>query len=178
MKKIIQGILAATLIFSMGSCIHDSCVDLNCRQGASCIDDHCQCPTGYEGVECEILSKERFVGTWVGTSKCDGYPQETDSVEIFTWCNPNKVLMKIGMGNFSTNTFVGTASTPELVFESYEDTDVIISPYIRVDANQMQITVVSVNKVSKLRYVCEFEGRRIPGSNELAGYNDEKGPCK
>lgn len=178
MKNILYTFFAAAGMLILNSCIHDSCVDLNCQNGGSCIDDVCQCPDGYEGPECTIMSNERFRGMWVGMSKCEGFPQRKDTVEFVTWCNPDQLQLHTGMGNLRTNLFVGTARTPEMVFESYEDTSVVITPYVRVDANQMQITIVSVNKRDGLRYVCEFEGRRIEGTQLVEGYITPKGDCE
>lgn len=178
MKNFLFTIIAVIGILSLNSCIHSSCIDLNCQNGAACIDDHCQCPVGYEGAECTIMSNERFRGMWVGQNKCDGFPMKKDTVEFVTWCNPDKLQLHTGMGNLRTNVFIGTARTPEMVFENYEDTAVVISPYVRVDANQMQLTIVSVNKRDGLRYVCEFEGRRVEGTQYDEGYSTPKGDCE
>lgn len=175
MKNLLFSFIAIFFMLSFNSCVHDSCLDLNCRQGASCIDDHCQCPPGYEGTECETLSKARFLGMWVGTSKCEGFPQSKDTVEFMTYCNPNRLIIKAGIGNLSTNTFLGTAGAPEMTFEVYEDDYVTIEPYVRVDANYMQLTFRSKSKMTNLRYVCEFEGRRVAGTAEDPGYNGPKG---
>lgn len=165
-------------MLAFNSCRHDSCIDLNCRNGGSCVDDVCQCPTGYEGAECTIQSKSRFIGMWVGTSKCGKYQPEKDTVEFMTWCNPDRLVIKTGIGNLSNNTFIGRAGTPEMVFEEYEDDNVIISPYVKVDANFMQLSFVSVYKSDPtLRYICDFEGRRVAGTDTMEGFNGEKGDC-
>ncbi|MBX9449837.1 MAG: hypothetical protein KL787_09010 [Taibaiella sp.] len=177
MKNLILTIFSAVITLSLSSCIHDSCVDLVCQQGAPCIDDHCQCPVGYEGAECEIMSNERFRGLWVGTSKCEGFPQTVDTVEFFTYCNPDRVIMRTGMGNLYARRFHGTCGTPEMSFQSYEDADVKIDPYVRVDNNQMQVTIVSVNKRDELRYICEFEGRRVLGTDTVEAYVTPETDC-
>ena len=56
--------ISALLLSS--SCEQDPCLDLDCKQGASCSEGFCQCPVGYEGAECDITSASRFVGRYVG----------------------------------------------------------------------------------------------------------------
>ena len=78
------------------SCVKDACADLKCQNNASCTDGFCNCPTGYEGTECELLSSDRFVGTYYGVSvistiPLDVYPTIFDTVVIFTTADANKV---------------------------------------------------------------------------------------
>lgn len=53
------------------SCNKDECKDVNCNTG-TCneSDGSCTCPTGFEGANCETLTRSKFVGTWTGTDKC------------------------------------------------------------------------------------------------------------
>lgn len=174
MKKIQHIFSAFIAIIGMAilsSCQHDSCVDLNCElHGGSCIDDVCVCPPGYEGAECEIPSYTRFVGMWVGTSKCDFYPQKVDTVEVYLVDTPNTIKIMTGMGSSSIRAMYASAETPEAEFATFADGDVIVRPYMRVDANQTQIVLESINQRDGLRTVCEFEGRRVAGTDTMAEY--------
>lgn len=167
--------IAVIAIFSVGflaSCRSNSCIDLNCQQSAPCIDDHCQCPTGYEGPECTITSNSRFIGLWTGKSKCGNGPYLDDTVRVFVEKNPNIIKVISGIGNTSALRIIGTAGTPEATFLDFNDGDVWVNPYLRVDGNQMKMTIVTVDMRDSLRSVCEFEGRRIPGTDTMAAFTN------
>ncbi len=52
------------------SCTKDECKDVVCQNGGTCISGTCSCPTGYEGSNCQTLSRDKFVGTYIGTEQC------------------------------------------------------------------------------------------------------------
>lgn len=183
MSKLFIGLFTICSLFFLQSCRNDSCLDLNCQNGGTCVDDHCKCPDGYEGPECKIYSNQRFIGMWVGTSKCNNgdvpFPLTTDTVEIFTQCNPNQIKMIAGLGATSMRSMIGTAKTPEAEFISYDDGSIHVNPYVRVDDNQIMITTISISTFedTTMRYICDFEGRRVPGTDTAALYNLPIGPC-
>lgn len=71
----------------------DPCVLLSCPETATCeiIDDvaNCICNLGYEGEECEIEIREKYLGTYNATSTCDNEPEF--SYELTISANPDKV---------------------------------------------------------------------------------------
>ncbi|MFT4060840.1 MAG: calcium-binding EGF-like domain-containing protein [Edaphocola sp.] len=146
----------------LNSCVKDPCTDLACRNGGSCSDGLCQCPTGYEGAECEITAASRFLGKWVGSSHCDDFPAETpDTVTVELLEAPNKIKVSWGVGNTSFTDFEGLAETPETHFTTYTSDYVEINMYIRVDAGYMQIYTQSLDKDLTLRQNCYFSGLRL-----------------
>ena len=50
--------------------VTDPCADVVCQNGGTCIDGDCACNPGYEGEACELLTRDRFIDTWVGTDDC------------------------------------------------------------------------------------------------------------
>jgi hypothetical protein len=52
------------------SCNKDECKDVVCQNGGTCSGGTCTCATGYEGTNCEIKSRDKFVGTYTGTETC------------------------------------------------------------------------------------------------------------
>lgn len=49
--------LAILTCFSISSCVADRCKDFDCRNGGECIDDGCECPSGFSGPRCEVEDK-------------------------------------------------------------------------------------------------------------------------
>lgn len=78
--------IASTVLFT--ACEEDSCLKLTCRNGGSCADGYCRCPNGFEGSECETKSATKFLGRFIGTTKCDNYPTLVDTVDIFVKSEP------------------------------------------------------------------------------------------
>lgn len=76
MKSIKHIVLGAFLaIGAFGSvlytaCNKDKCKDVVCQHSGTCSEGNCTCTTGYEGTNCETLSRAKFIGTYVGTEIC------------------------------------------------------------------------------------------------------------
>lgn len=62
MKKIIFGLLAMTAV-AFTSC-KDECKDVVCSNGGTCTEGICDCPSGYEGTNCETSWASAFIGTY------------------------------------------------------------------------------------------------------------------
>jgi hypothetical protein len=52
------------------SCSKDACKGVTCQNGGTCSGGNCTCTTGYEGTNCETLSRDKFVGTYTGSEIC------------------------------------------------------------------------------------------------------------
>src|SRR4051812_8962853 len=88
--------IASTVLYT--SCEKGSCTDLRCKNGGSCAEGFCRCPTGYEGAECEIKTTSRFVGIYYGYTHCDQDPSLLDTMEVYMKSEPN-VLEYYRYGN-------------------------------------------------------------------------------
>lgn len=42
----------------------DKCAAISCAYGGHCDNGKCICPTGYDGTNCEIITREKFLGSW------------------------------------------------------------------------------------------------------------------
>jgi hypothetical protein len=62
MKKIIFGLLAVTAV-AFTSC-KDECKDVTCSNGGTCTEGICDCPSGYEGTNCETSWSSAFAGNY------------------------------------------------------------------------------------------------------------------
>jgi hypothetical protein len=62
-KRILLSAVATLGVFSavLVSCNPDACKNVVCNNGGSCLDGACQCPSGFEGTNCETLSRAKFL---------------------------------------------------------------------------------------------------------------------
>jgi hypothetical protein len=66
LRSIIIGCIAACAAFASTlyiSCTKESCSTV-CANGGTCNGALCICPTGYEGSNCQITSRNKFLGVW------------------------------------------------------------------------------------------------------------------
>lgn len=80
--------LSAGLFFT--SCApKNSCDTLVCKNGGTCAADFCNCPTGYDGPECQNKITDRYIGTYSGLiDPHAGQPHKLDTVDVFVSSNP------------------------------------------------------------------------------------------
>lgn len=103
--------LAGAVTFT--ACQKDPCIGLTCQNGGSCDEGFCTCQTGFEGVECQTKTADKFVGTFIGHLHCDGAPGVVDTVDIVLVGEPDQIkisrrgLMGAGAGMSVTGTVVG-----------------------------------------------------------------------
>ncbi len=60
--------LAFFLLLLTSSC-KDPCKDINCNNGI-CLEGTCLCDDGYEGINCDQLERQKFIGSWTGPLNC------------------------------------------------------------------------------------------------------------
>ncbi|GAA4456067.1 calcium-binding EGF-like domain-containing protein [Rurimicrobium arvi] len=68
-KLVLLSALGAASIFStisLTSCKRDKCKTISCQNGSKCIESEgsCECAPGYEGSMCEVVTRDKFTGTW------------------------------------------------------------------------------------------------------------------
>ncbi len=56
--------LSAFLAVIYTSCKQDKCKAISCAYGGACVDGVCHCLAGYEGLSCETISRDKFVGLY------------------------------------------------------------------------------------------------------------------
>jgi hypothetical protein len=71
MNTPLKKILAPVLIVISGffsvvyfSCNRDKCKTIVCANGGVCSQGACTCPSGYQGTNCETVSRYKFLGEW------------------------------------------------------------------------------------------------------------------
>ncbi|RYD51467.1 MAG: hypothetical protein EOP52_10780 [Sphingobacteriales bacterium] len=128
MKHLKHGLLAMAAVLGVSStllvasCEKDSCTSLNCKNGGTCADNFCRCPTGYEGAECEIKTSTKFLGVWPGSSRCNIVndrdslaPTLLDTLTVFMKTEPNRLGIVRYRAPFDTS--YGTVKDDVLMFE-------------------------------------------------------------
>lgn len=56
--------IAAFVSVTYSSCNSDKCKAIVCAYGGVCKDGACICAAGYEGTQCEIVSRDKYKGVW------------------------------------------------------------------------------------------------------------------
>lgn len=92
----------STVVFT--SCNGDKCKDTVCNNGGTCneSDGSCSCAVGYEGSNCETLSKTKFIKSW-SASDATGGNALVYTCAIATGANANAVIIA---NDFSDDYFV------------------------------------------------------------------------
>jgi hypothetical protein len=70
--KSVYAVVFFTFLFCCSSCIPDHCNDTVCDNGGVCVQGHCSCLNGYEGINCTEVWNTRFFGNWNATDVVNG----------------------------------------------------------------------------------------------------------
>ena len=63
---LVSALVTLTAFLSIGyfSCNRDKCKTIVCGNGGVCNGGTCICPAGYEGTNCQTVSRDKFLGNW------------------------------------------------------------------------------------------------------------------
>jgi hypothetical protein len=114
MKTTIKSFLLTTLgvagIFTAmlyQSCTQEKCQSIVCAYGGVCRDGACLCPTGYEGYQCETMTRDRFKGVWMVTEDGSISNNVAYAVSVENGAAKNEVIIK-SFRNSLTQSVVAT----------------------------------------------------------------------
>ena len=98
-KTIVLSALSALVVFTgmtYTSCNPDKCKAITCAYGGVCTNGECTCATGYEGNQCEKVTRDKFTGTWevAETGTQTGFNRYTISIA------PAEAIQEVGIFNF------------------------------------------------------------------------------
>jgi hypothetical protein len=109
MKTPFKSILVAALVtfsafisIAYLSCNRDKCKTIVCANGGVCNGGACICPAGYEGSNCETLSRTKFEGNWTVLEKGSITEQAQYPVSIVDGIDVSHVLIKNFYNYFKT----------------------------------------------------------------------------
>lgn len=146
--------LGVCTIVIYSACDRDSCLTLKCANKAPCINGFCQCPTGYEGTQCETWVLSKYVGNYSGDTKCNGNPPIIDTLIVSPEKNPNVISFRryrdpnrtyTGIVDGNTVTVTDTAANPNTV---------------KITVEGKKITVNFEKTVNGQNDVCTFIGNK------------------
>jgi uncharacterized membrane protein len=92
-KTIVLSALSSVAIFSavvIASCNEDKCKAIACAYGGVCKEGTCICAAGYEGTQCETITREKYAGVWTVFEK--GTYTETAQYDV-SFVNSNSGSM-------------------------------------------------------------------------------------
>lgn len=149
--------LSAFCAVLYSSCTKDECKDVTCQNGGVCSGGNCTCVVGYEGTRCETKSRDKFVGTYVGSELCT---IGTDNYSITISANSDNV--KLTYTNLYNNTPVITAvctmtGTDAFSFSGTQST-ITFSGTGKLVGNQLTVDYTITDGTST--NTCKFTGNK------------------
>jgi uncharacterized membrane protein len=99
LKTIVLTALSAIVVFTgltYSSCVSDKCKAITCAYDGVCDDGECTCATGYEGTQCERITRDKFLGTWTVIEKGTLTNPATYTATI----NPGEYIHEVAIKNF------------------------------------------------------------------------------
>ena len=75
-------IIAIIVTMVHSSCERNVCNNVTCFNGGSCSGGTCLCPLGWEDPQCQTLSRNRYIGTYIGSINCDESGMVSDTAVI------------------------------------------------------------------------------------------------
>lgn len=87
------GAMTAFTAVTVSSCSEDKCKAIVCAFGGVCTDGQCLCPSGYEGPQCETISRNKYKGIWVVTE--DGSYSNAAQYTVSVEEGPNITELRI-----------------------------------------------------------------------------------
>ncbi|MDR3680102.1 MAG: hypothetical protein P4L41_09060 [Flavipsychrobacter sp.] len=132
-KTIFLSALSTIVAFSAvtyTSCTPDKCKSVVCAYGGVCSGGSCICQSGYEGTQCEYISRAKFLGVWqvVETGTITNVSHYAVTIDADT--DPSSSVTNVTISNFynSITTKVN----------AYVKGDTLIIPQITYNGNVIQ----------------------------------------
>lgn len=172
LKKIF---LSTASFLSLSACVFlsscapkNSCDTLVCKNGGTCAADFCNCPTGFDGPQCENKISDRYIGTYFGwTRPRNGQPTHIDTADVYTTKDP--LVLSVVMRRYPTVIYTGLLENKNnsiVVSDIVSGTmksvvNITIKAPTAVDTRQvLDLNVVDYDNGNKITTL-EFSGQKI-----------------
>lgn len=158
MKNLYSIVAMIIALCSFTSC-KDHCKDVDCGKGVY-HEGFCLCNDGYEGNNCELLSREKMLGTYVGTLNLLGKPMEENVIATIAAPTGKDLESKIEITYKSTTIeklcTVKSGNSFKYAFDDGITAYTIIGKFYD---NELTFTEETV-KEGKVTRSCTFIGKR------------------
>ena len=154
--------LSVAFIYAVAytACKKDACNNVACKNMGTCDGGKCTCPVGYEGIRCEILSRDKFVFTYNGGDTCGTgrvYSQYPISLYAIS-TNPLELTMKNFLNNLQDSAICTIQSTDSFTFIGANNSTTYTGwGRLRNDSLSMTYTV----EHDTTTYVCSYFGQSL-----------------
>ena len=81
-KAIVLVVWALPILLLLFNSCSDKCKEIICYNGGFCLDGTCGCTTGFEGNDCSLEVREKFLGTYNVQDHCSITGENTYTVNI------------------------------------------------------------------------------------------------
>lgn len=108
-KLLIPTITAITVLFSLltGSCNRDKCKTVVCAYNGVCNGGACICQSGYEGSNCETITRNKYLGNWTVFEKGSTSTAAQYQLSIIAADDITKVAI-VNFNNYFTHLIMAT----------------------------------------------------------------------
>jgi len=149
--------ISSTVLYT--SCVQDSCTSLQCKNGGSCADGFCRCPTGYDGTECENRITDRFVGSYPGATRCDDAPSILDTVDVYVLEEP--VTLGLVRRSNPGEVYQGFADGNRITIADRREGNEAWSANAIVNDGRITVYMEYVSDIAQnVKTVCSFSGAK------------------
>jgi hypothetical protein len=123
------------VIVLYASCNKDKCKGVSCQNGGVCNSGKCTCATGYEGPNCTVTSRDKFLGNWTQTASV-GSPTSLGQFAV-------SILSVGGVDSVAIQNFGNIFTSPIVAYLTGSDT--LIIPHQLLDNQIVQGYAYYVN---------------------------------
>ena len=98
------------------ACNKNHCQNVTCLHNGACDGGNCVCLTGFEGIRCATLSRDKFIYTYNGSDSCGNFTGDTyDQYPIYLLAvtTDSTVMTMKGLLNSMDDSAVCTMQSPD-----------------------------------------------------------------
>jgi len=148
-KKILIFSLSAFSAFFLlfgSSCNRDKCKTVVCAYNGVCNQGACICQAGYEGSNCETISRDKYLGNWTVFEKGSTTDAAQYSVSVVASNDVTQVAI-LNFNNFFTVPILATVSGDSIVIpnQQYDGKVVFGTGYIYSNVTYGQYGAISLS---------------------------------